>query len=351
MRATGRNIGPWAGRAVGLLVAAALPLESALGWGARGHRLITYLALDGLPSDVPGWMREAAFRNEVAYQSSEADRWRGTSTPPLGHENKPDHYLDVEDLERFGLKLDRVSPFRAEYLRALVLAKQADPDRAGAYDAAKDPERTKEWPGFLLHAMAEHYAKLVACFRTLRTLEQLNDPARGDERRMARANVAYHMGMLSHFVGDAAQPLHTTRHHNGWVGDNPGGYTTDKRFHSYIDDGVIRDQSISYESLRPATRDVRPVDASNPWKDLVAHVSRSFEQVEPLYKLEKSGELKGPAGRVFIEDRLCDGAGMLSALYGAAWRESAPSKKDVEDFLKYSDFPGGIPLASGGAGR
>ena len=22
-------------------------------------------------------------------------------------------------------------------------------------------------------------------------------------------------------VGDAAQPLHTTRHHHGWVGDNP----------------------------------------------------------------------------------------------------------------------------------
>ena len=34
------------------------------------------------------------------------------------------------------------------------------------------------------------------------------------------------MGVMGHYVGDCAQPLHTTKHHNGWVGENPHGYTT-----------------------------------------------------------------------------------------------------------------------------
>ena len=51
----------------------------------------------------------------------------------------------------------------------------------------------------------------------------------------AQANVIYRMGILSHFVGDASQPLHTTKHYNGWVGNNPKQYTTRRSFHSWID--------------------------------------------------------------------------------------------------------------------
>lgn len=343
-------ISPPLRRLIAALLTATLTLDAALGWGARGHRLITYLALDGLPADMPAWMREPSFRNQVAYQSNEPDRWRGTATPPLGHENKPDHYLDVEDLADFGLSLDSIPSLRGEYLKALVLAANRDGRTPRDYDPAKDPERTREWPGFLPHAMAEHYAKLVACFRTLRTLEKLDDPRRGDELRMARYNVIYHMGMLSHFVGDAAQPLHTTRHHNGWVGDNPSGYTTDRRFHAYIDDDVIRDLNITAESLAPLVARDRSVNPSAPWRDLLAHLKRSFEQVEPLYRLEKRGELKGEPGRAFISARLADAAGMLAALYAAAWRESLPTQKDVDDFVRYSDLPAAAPPSAGAGG-
>ena len=40
--------------------------------------------------------------------------------------------------------------------------------------------------------------------------------------------------------GDIAQPLHTTKHHHGWKGENPNGYTTEYSIHAYIDGGVLK---------------------------------------------------------------------------------------------------------------
>jgi hypothetical protein len=44
---------------------------------------------------------------------------------------------------------------------------------------------------------------------------------------------------MGHLIGDASQPLHTTIHHHGWVGDNPHNYTTSRGFHSWIDGGFF----------------------------------------------------------------------------------------------------------------
>src|SRR5712672_2343549 len=52
-------------------------------------------------------------------------------------------------------------------------------------------------------------------------------------------NLLYIMGVMGHYVGDASQPLHTTIHHHGWVGDNPQHYTTSRGFHAWIDGGFF----------------------------------------------------------------------------------------------------------------
>src|SRR6185436_364951 len=132
---------------------------------------------------------------------------------------------DCEDLEQFGLSLPNIPRLRYEYVKAMVTARieRADPP----YDASRDQDHAKEWPGFLPYAIDEHYDKLRSSFNTLRVLEAVNDPARAAARGQARENVIYEMGILSHLVGDATQPLHTTRHHHGWVGPNPNGFTTD----------------------------------------------------------------------------------------------------------------------------
>ncbi|MBL8881012.1 MAG: hypothetical protein JNG88_18000 [Phycisphaerales bacterium] len=307
-------------------------------WDAHGHRVITYLALDGLTADMPQFLRENAIRDQIAEQSNEPDRWRGCDVSCLHHENAPDHYLDVELLDQFGLTLDSVPPLRYEYLRALAIAKHEHPDRVDAYDASKDPHRTKEWPGMLPWAIAEHQSKLQSAFNSLRILEALNEPARAHQLAMARANVAYHMGVLSHFVGDAAQPLHTTKHFNGWVGPNPSGYTSAKSFHSYIDGDVIELHKLTYAMLKPAMKHDRRIAEGEEWSATLAHIRRGFERVDELYKLEKSGGLKSEPGKEFISERLRDGAETLTAYYRAAWEAAKPTSKQIADFKKYNNF-------------
>ncbi len=323
-------------------------LPAGWAWNAHGHRTITYLALDGMGEKTPAWLKDAKVRDRVAFQSSEPDRWRSTSFDALNHENKMDHFLDIEDLESFGLTLETLPPLRYEYLRALAVAKHVHPEQIRDYDASKDADRTKEWPGFIAHEIVEHYAKLQCAFNQVRILEQINDPNRAFQLEQARENALYHMGVLSHFVGDAAQPLHTTRHFNGWVGDNPGGYTTSNKFHSYIDGGVLEKHAITYATLRAGTTFDRKVDARKPWDDVLAHIRRAHEQMEPTYKLEKSGDLDQQPGKELIEARIRDGATMLAALYAAAWETAAPNAKQIADFqfydeLKAESLPGREP--------
>lgn len=312
----------------------ALACSPTLGWDAAGHRTITLAALDMLAKDggFPAWLNEGPSRAMVAYQSGEPDRWRSTRTPSLKHENDPDHYIDLEDLEPFGLTLGTVPRLRYEYVKAMVLAKQANPERAKAYNPGTDPARTQEFPGYLPHAIMEHYEKLRASFYNVRVLEALNDPARADALAMARRNVQAEMGLLSHFVGDACQPLHTTQHHHGWIGANPKEYTTDRGIHSRVDSAP---GAIGVEPTAVAGSATMPALESDPWPQALEEIQRSFDRVEPLYAMEKTEGLSGEAARAFFTERLGDGAATLAALYRHAWEASAISPKDVEDFLRF----------------
>ncbi len=322
-------------RALCLSAAVAAP---ALGWSAHGHRTITYLALDGLPADAPAWLRESPYRQRIADEANQPDRWRGTRLPALSHVNNPDHYIDLEKLPQFGLTLESVPHLRNQYVAAMAVAKHTHPERVAPYDSKADASGESEYPGFLPYAIAEHYAKLRASFNDLRILETLADPARADQLEIARLNVVYHLGMLSHFVGDAAQPLHTTSHHHGWVGDNPNGYSTDKRIHAYIDGDVVDVHHLGYDSLRPSLTFGVSVDRNDPWADMVVYINRSHDHVEPLYRLEKQGLLPQEEGRAFITERLIDAAVTLAAMYSAAWTSSEPTEQEISAWVRYSNL-------------
>jgi hypothetical protein len=322
-------------RLLTLLLLTQLALPAAFGWGAHMHRTLSYLALDGLPTDAPEWLRDPAVRGRIAFESNQPDHWRSWNSPVLRHENEPEHYLDVELLAQFDLNLESLPRLRNEYLRALVIAKHTHPDKVDPYDPDKDPARTHEWPGFLPYAIAEHYARLQAAFNQVRILEQLHDPARREQLAEARAIAVYHAGQLSHFVADVAQPLHTTKHYNGWVGDNPAGYKWRGKFHLYIDDGFAEKHGIGYESLKPVVKLDARINAADPWDDVLRYVQRSFAQVEPLYALERDGKLDGDEGRKLIVGRLSDAAALVSAMISAAYTSSAPTEEQVKSWVKY----------------
>lgn len=314
--------------------------SAASAWDASGHRTIARLALEGLPSNGPGWVREPGVIERITDEAVVPDRWRSTKLSQLQHDNNPDHYIDIEDLEPYDISFAKIPPLRLEFVKQLmeIRARKGWTSSPKAVNPARDLDKTQEWPGFLPYSIMDQYGKVQSAFRVIRVLEKLNEPARLPQLEQARYDASVNMGLLAHYVGDAAQPLHTTKHHHGWVGENPGGYSTDRGFHSYIDGGVIRLHSIGAGDVRAMCKFNVKIDAADPWNDVLVYIQRSFDQVEPLYKLEKSGELKKPAGKVFIEKRLADAATMLEAMYESAWTAAEPKQADIDEFVKYDGF-------------
>lgn len=324
---------------------------SSLAWDAHGHRTITLLALDAFEKSLDksgekselAWLLAPESRAQAGYQSGEPDRYRAIRSPQLKHENDPEHYIDLEDLEQFGLTFRTIPPLRTEYLRAMMIAKHVHPEGLRPYNEKSDTAKTTEFPGELPFSISEHYWKLVSSFRQIRLLDKLNDSSRSQQLAAARANVIFEMGQLSHFVGDAAQPLHTTRHHHGWVDDNPDNFTTNRGFHAYIDTTVLGMHTLKYDTLKGTCTIDRTVNPNDPWNDTLDLIERSFEKVRPLYALQKSGDLDKEPGKQFIQERLCDGASTLGAYYLAAWKASAATDKDVQDFVNYDHESSATP--------
>ena len=155
------------------------------------------------------------------------------------------------------------------------------------------------------------------------------------------------MGVMGHYVGDCSQPLHTTLHHNGWVGDNPHGYTTWPGFHSWIDSGLIAKAGITYADLAPRLVVAQPI-ALAPRADgrdsmfvaVLDYVRAQHRLVEPLYQLEKAGKLghgEQPVtdeARAFIVDQLLEGGKMLGAIWLTAYRSAVPDTYLRTNLLK-----------------
>jgi hypothetical protein len=315
----------------------ALAASKALAWNAHGHRTVTRLALDGLSPDTPSWLHDPVIIARIADQSNDPDRWRGTRLPAILHDANQEHYIDVEDLAPMGLALATLPEYRYEGAAQMARGRAEHPEAFPAIDPKKNADHTREWAGFLPWAIAEHYAKLESEFNTMRILEAVNDPQRAAQLQQARENIISEMGLLSHFVGDGAQPLHTTRNHHGWVGENPHGYTTDNGFHAFVDGKILEIHHLDYDALRSRMKFEAKIAGRDPWAESLVYIQRSFDQVEPLYKMQKDGSLTQDAGKDLIADRLCDAGSMLAAMYNSAWEHSKPTAGEISSFVKFSE--------------
>lgn len=307
-------------------------LPTAHAWDYEGHRLINQLALDSLPKSFPAFVSTPAARERIGFLAGEPDRWRNTPDLPFKHANGPDHFFDIELLAPYGIELAQISPFRSEFTAQLARGRAANPANFPAIDPAKDADRTKALIGFLPWAITEYQGKLKSAFSYLKEFETGGTP---EEIANAQENIIYIMGVMGHYVGDAAQPLHTTKHHHGWVGDNPNNYATNYSIHSWIDGGYLQQFGMDAESmrakLRPAQALTRETGASstNVFPAVMGYLQEQFKQVEPLYRLEKAGKLSGrreksDEGYSFITGQMLRGSQMLGDLWLTAWQQAPP---------------------------
>ena len=316
-----------------LVLAGLLPALPARAWDYDGHRLINQLALDSLPTNFPAFVRAPAARERIGFLAGEADRWRNSPDASFKHCNGPDHFFDLDLLPSTHFDPARLTPFRYEFTVQLAAAHAARPQDFPPIDPNKDSDKTKALIGFLPWAITEYQGKLKSAFSYLREYESAGTP---EEISNARENVIYVMGVMGHFVGDGSQPLHTTRHHHGWVGENPRGYSTNYSIHSWIDGGYIQQFGLDTARLRAGLRPAKLLPApagfgaqTEVFPVVVNYLMDQFKLVEPLYQLDKAGKLSGrrernEEGHAFIAGQMVKAAQMLGDLWLTAYHQAPP---------------------------
>jgi hypothetical protein len=308
-----------------------------LGWDYEGHRLINQLALASLPTNFPNFVKSASARERIAFLAGEPDRWRNAPDLTLRHCNALDHYMDIDELPYYQLEPATLSPLRYEFVAHLARVRASRPKDFMPLDPAKDADRTKQLVGFLPWTISEYYGKLKSSFSYLKALEEAGTT---EEIANAQQNVIYLMGLMGHFVGDGSQPLHTTKHFNGWLGENPHRYTTNRTFHAWIDGGYFARVKLKSEPLfakvRPARLLTSPVAGvhTNIFPLVMNYLNEQFKLVEPLYRLDRDYKLPGregidAEGYEFMTGQLLIGAQMLGDLWLTAWNYAPP-----DTFLK-----------------
>ena len=277
-----------------------LTLQGHALWGEAGHRITARAASAALPAEMPQFFRDAA--PQLAYLNPEPDRWRARDESRLDAAlegaTAPDHFLDLEMIP---------APRRAGALAAKDRYAFADSLRAASVDPAS--------AGALPFAMLEVTQRLRVAFRQWRRVQ--NDT----ERRWIEARIINDAGILGHFVADGSNPAHTSIHYNGWVGANPNGYATDKRFHGRFESAFVQSR-VKLDDVQPAVRsDAVVLPSLRP--AITAYFMQTHGELERLYQLDKAspfnGEQQGVEHKAFAVKRLAAGATMLRDLWWTAW--------------------------------
>jgi hypothetical protein len=300
-----RMKGVWRVVLTGTIVPVLL-VQSGLGWGNEGHRMINRLAAAKLPADVPEFLRSPYAQDAMEYYGPEPDRWKSSAEAELRNAGSPEHYIDLEWADLIGEPLPRN---RYDFVRALALAQKAHPD------LPLSPEKV----GLQPWAADEWYQRVKAAMREYRGLKEAHQ-----DTRPVEAEILFCAGILGHFVADASNPLHDTIQFNGWTGPNPNGYTTGHHIHAQMESDFVA------ANVDPV-KDVAPLIPAQPhllndfFDDYVAYIRRSNALVEQTYQIEKAGGFTGAgtaASRAFIDQRLAAGATELRDVIDTAWVRS-----------------------------
>jgi hypothetical protein len=287
---------------LGLFSLAVQP-PAARAWGNEGHRMINRLAATSLPADVPAFLRSDAAVNQIEYLGPEPDRWRSPSEPELVAVQAPEHFIDLELADALG-----PLPHRRLDFESKVFASGQRPEKIGL----QPWQATEVWER--LKVALREYHRLSVAHQDTRSVEQ---------------SAIFYAGWLGHYVGDAAQPLHTTIQYNGWVGANPNGYTTDHQIHWQFE-GPFVGANLHESDVRPKMTPLKPIDG-DIFDSYVAYLRHTSTYVEKVYQLEKIGGFvdKGTdESREFTAERLAAGASMLRDMINTAWLESGKPVPD-----------------------
>jgi hypothetical protein len=283
-----------------LILGLALPVR---GWGEHGHTMAGLAAAQKMPSETPRFFRRAA--KALSYLNPEPDRWREraeSDLDPAIRSFSPDHYLDME------------------FVPEDALTKAGD--RHAFIEALGKAGRKPAEAGFLPYRILELFQTLRIEFRLWRAATD------AQKRKLIEQRIINDAGILGHYVADGSNPHHTTMHHNGWVGDNPKGFSTDNTIHFRFESQYVQGHLLA-KDIAPLVGEARVL--AKPREEVIAYLQTSKSFLENLYELEKKEkfgtETKSEEHKKFVQARLAAGAQMLRDLWWTAWVTSEATAK------------------------
>lgn len=303
-------------------ILAMLP-TAAHAWGGTAHSVIDRAAIEAIPDDGPIFLRKHV--DYIAASASLPDSWRGDSENFSKIEEDPNHGWFREQFTF----LKPIPRSRYEFVIALYKRYEAIRDR----DPATAARTNVRWTGTLPYAAIEAYDRLVVCMRHVRKAQ-----VEGGDASMSEQHCAFDAIRLGHYIGDGAQPMHDSIHSDGWRGDNPKGFTTDRSVHGRFESQFVDGMKLTVADIAP--RIGAPGHRSGDMFDAVlAFLDEAGDKVGAVYMLEKRNGFADFADkdvRAMVYERTAAGAAMLRDMLCRAWAESAnppakvtPSPLDV----------------------
>jgi hypothetical protein len=307
--------------------------RAAWAWGPTGHEWISGIAIDKLPDNLPAFVRTPEAVTEVAAMGREPDRSKGAGETHDA-ERDPGHYIFLaDDGSVVGvLPLEKLPVTRKDY-DTLLRAKGSS-----QYDA-----------GYVPYAIVAGWQQIRKDFAYWRadvkgaataTTQAERDWFEADRRLRERLTLR-DIGIWSHFVADASQPLHVSVHFKNWGPyPNPSGYTT-------ADIDVTFEEDFVRKNLTRAAvaAEIGPyLDCKCGIWDMTRSLLRSsLAEVGPLYTLEKEGAFTpgSPRGIRFAQARLAMGAETVRNMIVAAWEDSAHTPVGPPPMINVRDIEDG----------
>ena len=322
-------------KTVALIILGLLNFQQLDAWGFRGHTVANLAAVESIGGDGPVFLK--TYKGYIGHLGPIPDTWRSPSEPYLRISEDPNHGWYTESFD-FMKEIPRSrTEFTLRVYDEYLRVSKSDPERAKLLNI--------RYTGLQAYSMMEGYERMKAGMRLYRQAGGKDVDISGrygavsplfkraDQVKEYLANdIAFYMGWLGHYVADAAQPLHNSKHHDGWEGDNPKGYTRDPEIHGRFESAFVDlIQTTEADVLPYVSTTARHLD--DPWTAILDHMIEARGVVEDVYRLDLRGAFKDRAdaeARKLVYTRLASGAGFLRDLAYTAWIDSAKPQTAVK---------------------
>lgn len=282
-------------------------------WGAKGHRLITEIAIKDLSKEIPYFISTPENMGYLMELSREPDRSRGAG---LSHDKNldPAHFIDIDN---------------EGYIAGVVNINNPLPQNREAYDELLRKNNSNEYlMGYLPYAMLDGWQQLRKDFAYWKVddvgeRESSNLEMKQwfqEDKKLRELIIIRDLGYWSHFIEDSSQPLHATIHYNGWVSqENLNQFSRSKKIHSQFET-VFVDKYIELDMIQKNLKSINLQDCKFE-NYLQEFLVESYNNVNQLYTIEREQgfEKLTKVNQKFVVEQLARGTSFLRDSILSAW--------------------------------